>query len=190
MDCSSRSRAGHAGSLSCDEQSDWYPSVTDIAAKIPPRTKALVIINPNNPTGAVYTKEILTELIELARRHKLIVFADEIYSKILYDDACHIPIATLCDDLLIVSFSGLSKAYRLAGFRSGWMVISGDKNAARDYILGLEILSNMRLCANVPAQLAKTAPGGYGASMNSSSRRAVTGTEECCPTPADLHSRC
>ena len=111
----------------CDEQSDWYPSVADIAAKITPHTKALVIINPNNPTGAVYSKEILTELIELARRHQLIIFADEIYSKILYDDACHIPIASLCDDLLIVSFSGLSKAYRLAGFRSGWMVISGGK---------------------------------------------------------------
>ena len=146
----------------CDEQSDWYPSVTDIAAKITPHTKALVIINPNNPTGAVYSKEILTELIELARRHQLIIFADEIYSKILYDDACHIPIASLCDDLLIVSFSGLSKAYRLAGFRSGWMVISGAKHAARDYILGLEILSNMRLCANVPAQFAiQTALGGY-----------------------------
>ena len=97
-----------------------------------------MIINPNNPTGAVYSKEILTELIELARRHQLIIFADEIYSKILYDDACHIPIASLCDDLLIVSFSGLSKAYRLAGFRSGWMVISGAKHAARDYILGLK----------------------------------------------------
>ena len=146
----------------CDEQSDWYPSVADIAAKITPHTKALVIINPNNPTGAVYCKEILTELIELARRHQLIIFADEIYSKILYDDACHIPIASLCDDLLIVSFSGLSKAYRLAGFRSGWMVISGAKHAARDYILGLEILSNMRLCANVPAQFAiQTALGGY-----------------------------
>lgn len=146
----------------CDEQSDWYPSVADIAAKITPHTKALVIINPNNPTGAVYSKEILTELIELARRHQLIIFADEIYSKILYDDACHIPIASLCDDLLIVSFSGLSKAYRLAGFRSGWMVISGAKHAARDYILGLEILSNMRLCANVPAQFAiQTALGGY-----------------------------
>ena len=146
----------------CDEQSDWNPSVADIAAKITPHTKALVIINPNNPTGAVYSKEILTELIELARRHQLIIFADEIYSKILYDDACHIPIASLCDDLLIVSFSGLSKAYRLAGFRSGWMVISGAKHAARDYILGLEILSNMRLCANVPAQFAiQTALGGY-----------------------------
>ena len=146
----------------CDEQSDWNPSVADIAAKITPHTKALVIINPNNPTGAVYSKEILTELIELARRHQLIIFADEIYSKILYDDACHIPIASLCDDLLIVSFSGLSKAYRLAGFRSGWMVISGAKLAARDYILGLEILSNMRLCANVPAQFAiQTALGGY-----------------------------
>ncbi|MFZ8956896.1 MAG: pyridoxal phosphate-dependent aminotransferase [Pseudohongiellaceae bacterium] len=146
----------------CDEQSDWYPSVADIAAKITPHTKALVIINPNNPTGAVYSKEILTELIELARQHQLIIFADEIYSKILYDDACHIPVASLCDDLLIVSFSGLSKAYRLAGFRSGWMVISGAKHVARDYILGLEILSNMRLCANVPAQFAiQTALGGY-----------------------------
>ena len=143
----------------CDEQSDWYPSVADIAAKISPHTKALVIINPNNPTGAVYSKEILTELIELARRHQLIVFADEIYSKILYDDVCHIPVASLCDDLLIVSFSGLSKAYRLAGFRSGWMVISGAKHAARDYILGLEILSNMRLCANVPPVCNTNCPG-------------------------------
>ena len=146
----------------CDEQSDWFPCMTDVASKITPRTKAIVIINPNNPTGTVYSKDILTELIDLARRHQLIVFADEIYSKILYDDAYHIPIATLCDDLFVVSFSGLSKAYRLAGFRSGWMVISGAKHAARDYILGLEILSNMRLCANVPAQFAiQTALGGY-----------------------------
>ncbi len=146
----------------CDEQSDWFPSLTDLASKITPQTKALVIINPNNPTGAVYSKELLTEIVELARKHQLIVFADEIYSKILYDDACHIPIATLCEDLLVVSFSGLSKAYRLAGFRSGWMVISGAKHVARDYILGLEILSNMRLCANVPAQFAiQAALGGY-----------------------------
>lgn len=146
----------------CDEQADWFPSVEDIAAKITPRTKALVIINPNNPTGAVYSKELLLELIELARQHQLIVFADEIYSKILYDDAQHIPVASLCEDLLVVSFNGLSKAYRLAGFRSGWMVISGAKHAATSYLEGLEILSNMRLCANVPAQFAiQTALGGY-----------------------------
>jgi alanine-synthesizing transaminase len=146
----------------CDEQADWFPSVEDIAAKITPRTKALVIINPNNPTGAVYSRELLLELIELARQHQLILFADEIYSKILYDDAKHIPVASLCEDLLVVSFNGLSKAYRLAGFRSGWMVISGAKHAATSYIEGLEILSNMRLCANVPAQFAiQTALGGY-----------------------------
>ena len=146
----------------CDEQGDWFPSVEDIAAKITPRTKALVIINPNNPTGAVYSKELLLELIELARQHQLILFADEIYSKILYDDAKHIPVASLCEDLLVVSFNGLSKAYRLAGFRSGWMVISGAKQAATSYLEGLEILSNMRLCANVPAQFAiQTALGGY-----------------------------
>ena len=146
----------------CDEQADWFPSVEDIAAKITPRTKALVIINPNNPTGAVYSKELLLELIELARQHQLILFADEIYSKILYDDAKHIPVASLCEDLLVVSFNGLSKAYRLAGFRSGWMVISGAKQAATSYLEGLEILSNMRLCANVPAQFAiQTALGGY-----------------------------
>lgn len=146
----------------CDEQADWFPSVKDIAAKISPRTKALVIINPNNPTGAVYSKEVLLELIELARQHQLILFADEIYSKILYDDAKHIPVASLCEDLLVVSFNGLSKAYRLAGFRSGWMVISGAKQAATSYLEGLEILSNMRLCANVPAQFAiQTALGGY-----------------------------
>ena len=146
----------------CDEQADWFPSVKDIAAKISPSTKALVIINPNNPTGAVYSKELLLELIELARQHQLILFADEIYSKILYDEAKHIPVASLCEDLLVVSFNGLSKAYRLAGFRSGWMVISGAKQAATSYLEGLEILSNMRLCANVPAQFAiQTALGGY-----------------------------
>ncbi|MCG8415876.1 MAG: pyridoxal phosphate-dependent aminotransferase [Pseudomonadales bacterium] len=146
----------------CDEQADWYPSVEDIASKITSRTKALVIINPNNPTGAVYSKEILQDLIELARKHQLVLLADEIYSKILYDDAQHIPVGSLCDDLLVVSFNGLSKAYRLAGFRSGWMVISGAKEQARSYIEGLEILSNMRLCANVPAQFAvQTALGGY-----------------------------
>ena len=146
----------------CDEEADWFPSIEDIKSKITANTKALVIINPNNPTGAVYSEELLLELIEVARQHKLVVFADEIYSKILYDDAKHIPVGSLCDDLLVVSFNGLSKAYRLAGFRSGWMVISGAKESAQSYIEGLEILSNMRLCANVPAQFAvQTALGGY-----------------------------
>jgi alanine-synthesizing transaminase len=146
----------------CDEQQDWYPSIEDMEAKITSNTRALVIINPNNPTGAVYSKEILEDIIELARRHKLILFADEIYSKIVYDDATHIPLASLCDDLLVVSFNGLSKSYRLAGFRSGWMILSGAKHAARSYIEGLDILTNMRLCANVPAQFAvQTALGGY-----------------------------
>jgi alanine-synthesizing transaminase len=146
----------------CDEQADWFPDIDDIRAKINSNTRALVIINPNNPTGAVYSTEVLLELIELARQHELILFADEIYSKIVYDGARHVPLASLCDDVLVVSFNGLSKSYRLAGFRSGWMVLTGPKNAARSYIEGLDILTNMRLCANVPAQFAiQTALGGY-----------------------------
>ena len=146
----------------CDEQADWYPSITDIESKITGRTRALVIINPNNPTGAVYSREILLDLVGLARKHKLILFADEIYSKIVYDDSKFIPAASLCDDLFIVTFNGLSKSYRLAGFRSGWMILSGPKNGAESYIEGLEVLTNMRLCANVPAQLAvQTALGGH-----------------------------
>lgn len=146
----------------CDEQADWFPDLADIEAKINSNTRALVIINPNNPTGAVYSKEILLKLIELCRKHELILFADEIYSKIIYDDAVHIPAASLCDDVFIVSFNGLSKSYRLAGFRSGWMILSGPKEHASSYIEGLEILTNMRLCANVPAQFAvQTALGGY-----------------------------
>ena len=146
----------------CDEQADWYPSITDIESKITARTRALVIINPNNPTGAVYSREILLDLVDLARKHKLILFADEIYSKIVYDDSKFIPAASLCDDLFIVTFNGLSKSYRLAGFRSGWMILSGPKNGAESYIEGLEVLTNMRLCANVPAQLAvQTALGGH-----------------------------
>ena len=146
----------------CDEAADWFPDIADIKAKLSPDTRALVIINPNNPTGAVYSKEILLELIELARRHDLILFTDEIYSKIVYDEAEYIPLASLADDLFIVSFNGLSKSYRLAGFRSGWMILSGNKALAEDYIEGLEILTNMRLCANVPAQFAvQTALGGY-----------------------------
>lgn len=146
----------------CDEDNEWFPSIADIESKINKKTKALLIINPNNPTGAVYSKDILLQLIELARKHSLILFADEIYSKIIYDDAQYIPVASLCDDVFIVSFNGLSKSYRLAGFRSGWMILSGPKHLATSYIEGLEILTNMRLCANVPAQYAvQTALGGY-----------------------------
>lgn len=153
---------GTAAHYLCDEQADWFPDILDIESKINSNTRALVIINPNNPTGAVYSKEILLQLIELCRKHELILFADEIYSKIVYDDAVHTPIASLCDDVFIVSFNGLSKSYRLAGFRSGWMILSGPKENASSYIEGLEILSNMRLCANVPAQFAvQTALGGY-----------------------------
>jgi len=146
----------------CDEASDWFPDIKDIEKKITPNTRAIVIINPNNPTGSVYSKEVLLEITRVARKHNLIIFSDEIYSKILYEDAQHIPVASLCDDLFIVTFNGLSKAYRLAGFRSGWMILSGAKNKASNYIEGLEILSNMRLCSNVPAQFAvQTALGGY-----------------------------
>jgi alanine-synthesizing transaminase len=146
----------------CDEQADWFPDIKDIEKKISSRTKAIVMINPNNPTGAVYSPDLLMDLIRIARKHQLIIFSDEIYSKILYEDAVHTPVASLCDDLFIVTFNGLSKSYRLAGFRSGWMILSGAKERAAGYIEGLEILSNMRLCANVPAQFAvQTALGGY-----------------------------
>jgi alanine-synthesizing transaminase len=146
----------------CDEEADWFPSIEDIKSKITHRTKALLVINPNNPTGAVYSKEILQEIVDLAREHNLILLADEIYSKIVYDDAQYIPVASLSEDVFTASFNGLSKSYRLAGFRSGWMVLSGPKHLAKSYIEGLEILTNMRLCANVPAQLAvQTALGGY-----------------------------
>ena len=121
-------------------------------SKITSKTKAIVIINPNNPTGAVYSKAILEQIVELARQHNLIIFSDEIYSKITYDDAVHVPLATLADDILIITFDGLSKAYRVCGFRVGWMMISGAKRLARDYINGLEILATMRLCSNVPMQ--------------------------------------
>ncbi|MDT8428602.1 MAG: pyridoxal phosphate-dependent aminotransferase [Pseudomonadales bacterium] len=146
----------------CDEQADWFPDIADIKSRITPRTKAIVIINPNNPTGAVYSEPVLRDIVALAKKHGLLIFADEIYSKILYDDAVHIPIASLDDEVFVVTFNGLSKAYRLAGFRTGWMILSGAKERAKNYIEGLEILSNMRLCANVPAQFAvQTALGGY-----------------------------
>jgi alanine-synthesizing transaminase len=146
----------------CDEQSDWYPDIADIRSKITPNTKALVVINPNNPTGALYPRELLLELVEVARQHQLIVFADEIYDKMLYDGNTHTSIASLADDVLFVTFNGLSKNYRSCGYRSGWMVVSGDKRHARDYIEGLAMLASMRLCANTPGQLAiQTALGGY-----------------------------
>lgn len=146
----------------CDEQSDWFPDIADIRSKITDRTKAIVIINPNNPTGAVYSREVLQQIAELAEQHNLVVFADEIYDKILYDDAVHIPMGSLVHSALCITFNGLSKAYRLAGFRSGWLIVSGNKHSARGYIEGLDILSTMRLCANVPAQYAiQTALGGY-----------------------------
>ncbi len=146
----------------CDEQADWFPDIDDIRSKISEHTRGIVVINPNNPTGAVYPKALLEQIVELAREHDLLIFADEIYAMILYDDAQHIPLASLADDVLFLTFNGLSKSYRSAGFRSGWMIVSGPKHRARDYIEGLDMLSNMRLCANVPAQNAiQTALGGY-----------------------------
>ena len=146
----------------CDEDNGWEPSIEDIESKITPKTRGMVIINPNNPTGAVYSKDTLLKLIEIARKHNLIIFADEIYDKIIYDEAKHIAMASLADDILIISFNGLSKSYRVAGFRAGWMVISGAKDQAKDYIEGMELLASMRLCANVPGQHAiQTSLGGY-----------------------------
>lgn len=146
----------------CDEQSDWYPDLEDMENKITDRTRGIVIINPNNPTGALYTQDILEGIIELARKHKLIIFSDEIYDKIIYNGAEHIATASLADDVLFVTFNGLSKSYRVAGFRSGWMIISGAKLRATDYIEGIELLASMRLCSNVPGQHAiQTALGGY-----------------------------
>ena len=146
----------------CDEQAEWLPDLADLRAKISPHTRALVVINPNNPTGALYPEPVLTELLDIARRHNLIVFADEIYDKVLYDGATHTAIASLAEDLLIVTFGGLSKNYRACGFRSGWMIVSGERSHARDYIEGLDMLASMRLCANVPAQYAiQTALGGH-----------------------------
>ncbi len=146
----------------CDENNDWQPDLADMEAKITPQTRGIVVINPNNPTGAVYSKETLLEIIELARKHNLIIFADEIYDKILYDDTEHFAMASLADDICFVSFNGLSKTYRVAGFRAGWMVVSGDKQRAAEYIEGLDLLASMRLCSNVPGQHAiQTSLGGY-----------------------------
>lgn len=146
----------------CDEESEWNPDIADIRSKITNRTKAIVLINPNNPTGAVYPKEILEQIVEIAREFDLIIFSDEIYDRLLMDDYVHVPIATLAPDRPVVTFSGLSKSHRVAGFRVGWMVISGDKRHIKDYILGLNMLSSMRLCSNVLSQqIVQTALGGY-----------------------------
>jgi alanine-synthesizing transaminase len=146
----------------CDEAKEWNPDLADIRSKITPNTRAIVVINPNNPTGALYSEEILKEIIQIARENELIVFADEIYDKMLYDGATHTSMASLADDLLFVTMNGLSKNYRACGYRAGWMVLSGEKKHAQDYINGLTILASMRLCSNVPGQYAiQTALGGY-----------------------------
>jgi len=153
---------GKAVHYLCDESKDWQPNINDIKAKISKKTRGIVVINPNNPTGAVYSKEILIQIIELARKHDLIIYSDEIYEKIIYDNTKFTSIASLADDILFVTFNGLSKIYRAAGYRTGWMVLSGKTHHAKGYIQGLEIISSMRLCANVPTQYAiQTALGGY-----------------------------
>ena len=146
----------------CDEASDWYPDLADIRSKITPKTKAIVVINPNNPTGALYPKELLEQIVQIARENELIIFSDEIYDRLVMDGEQHISTASLAPDLFCVTFSGLSKSHMVCGFRVGWMILSGNKDLARDYIEGLNMLSNMRLCSNVPGQsIIQTALGGY-----------------------------
>lgn len=153
---------GKAVHYICDEQSEWYPDMADIRSKITDRTKAIVIINPNNPTGALYPREVLEDIVEIAREHQLLIFSDEIYDRLVMDGLEHISIASLCPDLFCVTFSGLSKSHMIAGYRVGWMILSGNKKLAKDYIEGLNMLSNMRLCSNVPAQsIIQTALGGH-----------------------------
>lgn len=146
----------------CDEANEWQPDIEDIRSKITPRTKGIVIINPNNPTGALYSDEILLDILQIAREHGLVVFSDEIYDKIVFDGQVHTSTASLVDDVFCLTFNGLSKAYRACGYRAGWMIVSGPKKHAKDYISGLNVLSSMRLCSNAPGQLAiQTALGGY-----------------------------
>ena len=146
----------------CDEENGWSPDLDDLESKITPNTKVIVVINPNNPTGAVYSRETLVRIADLARKHDLVLMADEIYDKILYDDAVHIPMATVAPDVLCLTFNGLSKAYRVCGYRSGWLVVTGPKERAVDYLEGITLLASMRLCPNVPAQNAiQVALGGY-----------------------------
>lgn len=146
----------------CDEQSDWYPDIADIESKVTSKTKAIVIINPNNPTGALYPREVLEKIVDIARRHQLIIFSDEIYDRLVMDGEKHVSTASLAPDLFCVTFSGLSKSHMVCGFRVGWMILSGNKQIAKDYIDGINMLSNMRLCSNVPGQsIIQTALGGY-----------------------------
>ena len=146
----------------CDEDANWFPDIKDIESKITNKTRAILVINPNNPTGALYSDELLNQIIEVARKNNLIIFADEIYDKVLYDENKHTSIASLADDVLFVTLNGLSKNYRACGYRAGWLVVSGNKSLGKDYLEGLNILASMRLCANVPGQLAiQTALGGY-----------------------------
>lgn len=157
---------GKAVHYVCDEQAEWNPDIADIRRKITPRTKGIVVINPNNPTGAVYPREVLQEIVDVAREHSLIIYADEIYDRLVMDGIEHVSIASLAPEQMVVTFNGLSKSHRVAGFRSGWMCISGDKSHAKDYIDGLNLLSSMRLCSNVPAQsIIQTALGGYQSSQ-------------------------
>ncbi|CYU62086.1 pyridoxal phosphate-dependent aminotransferase [Streptococcus suis] len=154
--------SGKAVHYVCDEAAEWYPDLADMESKVTSRTKAIVLINPNNPTGALYPKEILEGIIDIARRHELIIFSDEIYDRMVFDGAVHIPIATLAPDLFVVTMNGLSKSHRICGFRVGWMVLSGPKKHVKGYIEGLNMLSNMRLCSNVLAQqVVQTSLGGY-----------------------------
>ena len=146
----------------CDEANGWMPNLADIRAKITPRTKAIVVINPNNPTGVLYSDALLKDIVAIAREHGLVILADEVYDKVLYDDARHTPLASLSTDVLTLTFNSLSKSYRSCGYRAGWLIVSGDKKPAKDYIEGLNMLSNMKLCSNVPGQWAiQTALGGY-----------------------------
>ena len=153
---------GKAVHYICDEEAEWNPDIDDIKKKITDRTKAIVIINPNNPTGALYSKDVLQDIVKVAREHQLIIFSDEIYDRLIFNDEEHTSIAALAPDLFCVTFSGLSKSHMVAGYRVGWMVLSGNKRMAKDYIEGLNMLSNMRLCSNVPAQsIVQTSLGGY-----------------------------
>jgi alanine-synthesizing transaminase len=167
----------------CDEAAEWFPDIADIKRKITKRTRGIVVINPNNPTGALYPTELLKEIVELARKHKLIVYSDEIYDKILYDGREHTSMASLADDILFVTFNGLSKSYRVAGFRVGWMIVSGNKKIATDYIEGLTMLASMRLCSNVPGQsVIQTALGGYQSifDLTKPGGRLFEQRETCC----------
>lgn len=156
---------GHPVHYMCDEAANWYPDMDDIRSKITDRTKGIVIINPNNPTGALYPREVLQEIVDIAREHQLIIFADEIYDRLVMDGEEHISIASLAPDLFCVTLNGLSKSHRIAGFRVGWMCLSGDKSYVKGYIEGLNMLASMRLCSNVPAQsIVQTALGGYQSS--------------------------